>query len=123
MNADMSSLETGPRVAALALLSVLDEIACELERLVADGDAGWLTPLRVLHAEVYFTARRSSGVDAGAFACERRELGELLSRAPSSRDAFAQRYEDARRASPRLRELHDRVLSACRSLFERCDAA
>jgi hypothetical protein len=119
----MNSLEAGPRSAALRLLSLLDEIASELECLVANGDTGWLKPLLVVHAEIYFTARRPSGVDAGAFADERRELGELLTRAPSRIDEFAQRFADARRASPRLRELHERALDVCRSPLERCDAA
>ena len=123
MNADMNSVETGHRIAAMALLSLLDEVTSELERLVAGGDAGWLKPLLVLHAEVYFTARRASGVDPGAFSDERRELGVLLATTPSSTGEFAHHFARSCRVSPRLRELHERVLDACRRPLERCEAA
>ena len=123
MNADMSSLETGPRGAALMLLSLLDDMASELECLLAEGDTGWLKPLLVLHAEIYFTARRSSGVDVAALADERRELATLLTCTSSSNDEFAHRYANARRASPRLRQLHAHVVDACRARIERPEAA
>jgi hypothetical protein len=119
-------MENGSREPHVAiLLLVLEEIFAEVERSRRDGDLGWLNPLLVLSAEIEFTSVRATRPDDVALVDRCRELGDLLSAASEGEREFAEGYARAREASLHLRELHRRILMACRflALRERSSAS
>jgi hypothetical protein len=113
----MNTVFAGPRTGGAALVSLVDEIVTELERIATESDVGWLQPLLVLQAEIEFTAIRARRADPATLADESEELGALLTRAHGAHPDFAARYANAHGASPRLRGLHERTVDVCRALL------
>jgi hypothetical protein len=113
----MNTVHAESRTGSAALVSLVDEIVAELERIDAAGDVGWLQPLLVLQAEIEFTAMRARRPDPAALADEFEELGALLTRSHGAHADFTARYASARGASPRLRGLHERMVNVCRGVL------
>jgi hypothetical protein len=105
---------------AAVLVGALEEM---LSRLAAgaksDREVGWLRPLAVLGAEIEYTALRRPTVDSTGLADECRELSALLACQSDSNAEFAKHYPLARRASPAVAALHDRIRSACEAVAAR----
>ncbi|MGA3121032.1 MAG: hypothetical protein ABSF69_09715 [Polyangiaceae bacterium] len=111
----MKRTSSPERSVAAALVTDLEEMLMELKDALPDGDAGWLRPMAVLSAEIEYSALRGETVDAANLTDELRELSELLSGSARPADrTFTARYRLARRTSPEVARLHERVLAACR---------
>ena|ERR1700722_1508931 len=104
------------RRAADALVGALEEMLTELAAVTAGDDVGWVRPLAVLSAEIEYAAVRASPVDVKGLAAACCELVDLLAGSPVATAAFASRYAVARRASPAVAAVHERVLAACRTV-------